>query len=146
LLGFYGWLLALFTAGRWSLSLSGADYYKTTGIFSLATLALLCSANHGAFARAYEGYSWKEAAALGATIGVVTQIVIFSSTVISYALGLETFWNFPRALNQTTAVPLGTALVVRSAGVVIHFFTNAIAAMIGFAMGGALKAAGREAR
>ena len=31
--------------------------------------------------------------------GFIAQVVIFSATVISYALGIETFFNHPTALN-----------------------------------------------
>ena len=48
--------------------------------------------------------------ALGAMFGFVAQVVIFVATVISYALGIETFFNHPTALNQTAAVPLARAV------------------------------------
>lgn len=139
LLGFYFWILGLFTVGRWALSLAGADYAKTTNIFSLVTLALIASAHHAAFARAFKGYSLKDAAALGATIGVVTQLVIFASTLISYLLGISTFWNAATALNSPEAVPFGAAMVARLQGLVGNTIFNTIAALIGYAMGGTLK-------
>ncbi len=139
LMGFYFWILGLFTVGRWALSLNGADYAKTTGTFSLVTLALIASAHHAAFARAFKDYTLKDAAALGATIGIVTQLVIFASTVISYALGISTFWNNPTALNQPTEVPFGAAMLARVGGLVVNTILNVIAAAIGYAMGGSLK-------
>src|SRR5688572_1642155 len=99
LMGFYFWLLGLFTIGRWALSFSGMEYARATGIFSLVVLSLLASAHHAAFARAFQGYGLKDAAGLGATIGLVTQIVIFVSTALSYMLGMSTMWNAPTALN-----------------------------------------------
>jgi hypothetical protein len=141
LMGFYFWLLALFTLGRWALSFSGADYAKTTQVFSLVILAVTASAHHAAFARAYEGYKLKDALALGATIGVVTQLVIFASTLISYLLGISTFWNNPMALNQTAEVPFAAAMVARTGGLVVNTILNVIAAAIGYAMGGSLRPA-----
>ena len=41
LLGFYFWMLGLFTVGRWALSFAGADYSKTTQIFSLVIISML---------------------------------------------------------------------------------------------------------
>jgi len=141
LMGFYFWILGLFTVGRWGLSLAGAEYAKTHHIFSLVTLALIASAHHAAFARAFKGYSLKDAAALGATIGLVTQIVIFASTLISYLAGMSTFWNTPTALNSPDAVPFGAAMLARVGGLVVNTILNVIAAAIGYAMGGTLKSA-----
>ena len=93
------------------------------------------------FARAFQGYGIKDALVLGGLIGVVTQIVIFASTVASYALGLSTLWNSPAALNQAAAVPMGAAMLARTGGLVVNTILNVIAAAIGFAMGGSLKPA-----
>jgi len=139
LMGFYFWLLGLFTLGRWGLSLGGAEYAKTTHVFSLVTLALIASAHHAAFARALEGYKIKDALVLGALIGLTSQIVVFASTLISYMLGITTFWNTPAALNQTADVPFAAAMMARTGGLVGNTLFNVIAAAIGYAMGGSLK-------
>lgn len=139
LMGFYFWLLGLFTLGRWGLSLGGAEYAKTTHVFSLVTLALIASAHHAAFARAFEGYKIKDALVLGALIGLSSQIVVFASTLVSYLLGITTFWNTPAALNQTAEVPFAAAIMARTGGLVGNTLFNVIAAAIGYAMGGSLK-------
>lgn len=139
LMGFYFWLLGLFTLGRWGLSLGGAEYAKTTHVFSLVTLALIASAHHAAFARAFEGYKIKDALVLGALIGLSSQIVVFASTLVSYLLGITTFWNTPAALNQTAEVPFAAAMMARTGGLVGNTLFNVIAAAIGYAMGGSLK-------
>lgn len=139
LMRFYFWILGVFTVGRWGLSIGGANYTETREVFSLVILALIASAHHAAFARAFAGYNLKQAAALGATIGLVTQIVIFVSTALSYMLGLETFFNSPLAIaRSTTAITFGSAMVQRAVGLVINTILNTIAALIGYAMGGAL--------
>ena len=139
LMGFYFWLLGLFTLGRWGLSLGGAEYAKTTHVFSLVTLALIASAHHAAFARAFEGYKIKDALVMGALIGLTSQIVVFASTVISYMLGITTFWNTPAALNQTADVPFAAAMMARTGGLVGNTLFNVIAAAIGYGMGGSLR-------
>ncbi len=139
LMGFYFWLLGLFTIGRWAISFSGMDYARATWIFSLVPLALIASAHHGAFARAFRGYGLKDAAGLGAMIGLVTQLVIFVSTALSYMLGLHTLWNSASALNSTEAVPFAAAMVARTQGLIGNTIMNAVAALIGYAMGGSLK-------
>jgi hypothetical protein len=139
LMGFYFWILALFTVGRWGLSFSGMSYARATPIFSLVPLALIASAHHAAFARVFQGWGLKDVLLLGALIGFVTQVVIFGSTVLSYALGLSTLWNAPTALNQTAAVPLGAAVMARTGGLVVNTILNVIAALIGYGMGGSLR-------
>ena len=139
LLRFYFWILGVFTIGRWGLSIGGADYAKTHQVFSLVILSLIASAHHAAFARAFAGYNLKKAAGLGATIGVITQLVIFVSTGLSYMLGLETFFNAPVAIaGSTDPIAFGSAMAQRAVGLVINTILNTIAAMIGYAMGGAL--------
>lgn len=138
LMRFYFWLLAVFTIGRWGLSLGGVEYAKAHQVFSLVTLSLIASAHHAAFARAFLGYRLGRAAGLGAMIGLLTQLVIFVSTALSYMLGLETFWNAPAALNVTEPMPFGPAMLARAGGVVANTITNTIAALIGYAMGAAL--------
>lgn len=138
LMRFYFWILALFTVGRWGLGFGGVEYAKAHQVFSLVTLALIASAHHAAFGRAFAGFSWKRAAGIGAMIGLATQVVIFVSTALSYLLGLETFFNNPTALNQTAAVPFGAAMLARLGGLVVNTILNTIAALIGYAMGGAL--------
>ncbi len=139
LLRFYFWMLALFTVGRWGLSLGGADYTKTREVFSLVILALIASAHHAAFARAYAGYNLKRAAGLGAMIGLVTQLVVFVSTALSYMLGLETFFNSPLAIARSSEpIAFGSAMAQRTVGLIINTILNTIAATIGYAMGGAL--------
>ena len=138
LLRFYFWILALFTLGRWGLSLGGAEYAKTHQVFSLVTLALIASAHHAAFARAFAGYNLSRAVVLGALIGLSTQVVIFVSTGLSYVLGLHTFFNVPAALNSPEPVAFGAAMAARSVGLVVNTILNVIAALIGYAMGAAL--------
>jgi len=139
LMGFYFWLLGLFTIGRWVMSFTASDYTRATWIFSLVPLALIASAHHAAFARALQGYSLKDALVLGALIGFVTQIVIFLSTALSYGLGLSTLWNSPAALNQTAAVPFGSAMIARVIGMVVNTILNTVAALIGYVMGAGIR-------
>lgn len=141
LMGFYFWILALFAIGRWAISFSGMEYARATQIFSLVTLSLIASAHHAAFARAFRDYSLKDAAILGAHIGFATQVVIFVSTFLSYALGLSTLWNAPTALNQAAEVPFGAAMLARLGGLVVNTILNTIAGVIGYFMGAGLKKA-----
>jgi hypothetical protein len=114
------------------------DYAKTNQVFSLVILALIASAHHAAFARAFAGYDLKRAITLGALVGLSTQAVILVSTALSYILGLNTFFNNPIALNATEPVAFGAAMGARLVGLVVNTILNGIAALIGYFMGGAL--------
>jgi hypothetical protein len=136
---FYFWILGVFTVGRWGLSLGGAKYADTHHVFSLVILALIASAHHAAFARAFAGYGLGQAVKLGAMIGLVTQLVVFGSTALSYMLGLETFFNTPFAIARNNdPIGFGSAMGQRAVGVVVNTILNMIAASLGYAMGGGL--------
>lgn len=138
LMRFYFWLLGLFTVGRWALGFAGVEYGKAHQVFSIVTLALIASAHHAAFARAFRGYGLWRAVGLGAAIGIVSQLVIIASTVLSYALNQQTFFNTPQALNSPTALGFAAAMGARAIGLLANTVTCSLAAAIGYAMGGAL--------
>jgi hypothetical protein len=135
---FYFALLALFTVGRWAQSLGQVEYAKGHHVFSIVTLTLLSSAYFAAFCRKWRGYSFMQAVLLGMTFGLAAQVVIFLSTLLSYVLGLHTFFNHPTALNAEGDLPLREALVRRALGLVAGPVSNGVAAFVGWLMGAAL--------
>jgi hypothetical protein len=134
-------VLLIFTVGRWALSLSHAAYEKTNQVFSLVILSELAALFYAAFCRKWRGYGFGRALGLALTLTVITQIVIFLSTVVSYALGLETFFNHPTALNVPERVPLARAVVIRSTGLIANCVLNSIFAALGWGLGGLLPTA-----
>ena len=131
-------LLAIFAVARFAQGAMGVPYAKAHHVFSIFILTVLASVFHAAFCRRWRGFGIGRAMALGALFGFVAEVVIFLATVISYALGLETFFNHMTALNQTEPVGLGRAVVLRAPGLVIFPIINAIVAAIGWALGGLL--------
>jgi len=83
---------------------------------------------------------------LGVWIGLSSQLVILVSTAASYLLGLDTFFNTPRALNAAEPVAFGAAMAARAGGLVVNTIINAVAAAIGYALGAALPRASTTAR
>jgi hypothetical protein len=136
LMRFYLVLLGIFTVGRWALSLGGADYDKTNQIFSLVILTNISTAYYGFLTRTFVGGGIKRAIVLAASMAVASQILIFGSTVVSYLLGMHTFWNYPRALNVTEPIPFGQAVVARCGSFVANIVTNMITGALGFWIGG----------
>jgi hypothetical protein len=131
-------LLAIFSVARFAQGAMGVPYEKAHHVFSIFILTVLASVFYAAFCRRWRGFGLKQAVILGALFGLIAQVVIFVATVISYALGLETFFNHMTALNQTAPVGFGRALGIRAPGLVIFPIVNAIAAAIGYALGGML--------
>jgi hypothetical protein len=131
-------ILAIVAGGRWLMSLQGVPYQKGTDKLSIVIVTLLSSIFYGAFCRRWRGLKIQQAMVLGATLGFVAQVVVLLSTVLSYLLGLETYFNNPIALNVTEALPLGSALVTRALGLGVNTVLNGIAGALGWAMGGLL--------
>ena len=93
LLRFYFWLLAVFTVGRWGLSLGGADYDKTHQIFSLVLLTNISSLYYGLLVRSFVGGGVKRAIVLGATLAIFIAMnwgfrVTLLSASATYLIGL----------------------------------------------------------
>jgi hypothetical protein len=130
-------LLAIFTVGRFALAMN-VSYEKAHHVFSIVTMTLMASVYYAAFCRRWRGWRLAQAVGLGVLFGFVAEVVILLATVASYALGADTFFNHPRALNVESPIPLGQALVVRARGLVVFPIANAIAAAIGWALGGLL--------
>jgi hypothetical protein len=74
-------------------------------------------------------------------MGLAGQILIILLTVVSYAFGLETYFNHPRAVmgpGVVDPVPLTAALVSRGGGLVANTIAAGIVACLGWALGGLL--------
>ena len=136
LMRFFFVVLGIFTVGRWGLSLAGADYDKTHQVFSIVILTNISTLFYGFLTRTFVGGGVKRALVLAASMAAVAQLVIFGSTVVSYLLGMQTFFNDARALNSPEAVPLGQAMVGRSLGLVVNVVTNLITGALGYAIAG----------
>src|SRR5687768_13657179 len=98
-------MLAIVVTGRWLQSLLGVQYEKGHHVFSIFILTTYSAVFYGVFARRWKSYRLLEAVVLGALMGFTAQVVILLSTVVSYSLDLQTFFNHPTALNQPEAVP-----------------------------------------
>ena len=131
-------VLLLFTIGRWVQSLQQVPYDRAHHVFSIVTLTFMAAFFFAAFCRAWRGYGFGQALLLGVLLGVSAQVVIFLSTLVSYALGLETYFTNPRALNVEAAIPMGQALARRAGGLVFGPLFDGIAAGLGWAAGALL--------
>jgi hypothetical protein len=131
-------LLGLFTAGRWGMGFGGVPYDRGHHVFSLVILTLLSCLYYPAFLRRLRGDGVSQGMALGLLFGLTSQLVILVSTVLSYALGLETYFNNPRALNVEAAIGFVPALGTRVLGLVANSLSCAVVGALGWALGGLL--------
>jgi len=133
-------LLAVVALGRWLMGAFGVPYARGTNVFSIVILTVFACLFYGAFCRRWRDYRLIQAATLGAIMGVAGQLLILVLTVASYAIGLDTYYNHPTALNTLTAdgVPFGRALVVRVGGLVGNSIGAGITAALGWALGALL--------
>jgi hypothetical protein len=132
-------LIFLFAVGRFTLGLAGVPYApRGNAIFSIVVLTLVSSLYWGALSGRVGGFSWMGAVLVGITIGLFAQLLVFSATLLSYALDLKTsyflHWD---ALNvpEGTVVPMSRALVARTAGLVTNTIIAGVAALIGRSLG-----------
>jgi hypothetical protein len=132
-------LLAIVTLGRWYLgNVAHVPYAVATDKLSIVIVTLLSSIFYGAFCRRWLGFGLLQALTLAALLGFMSQIVVLLSTVLSYGLGVDSYFTFPKALNSEVPLTLAEALVRRAGGLLANTVTNAVAGMIGWLMGGLL--------
>jgi len=135
-------LLAIFTVGRWLLGTFGVPYERSHYLFSIVIMTSHAAFFYGAFCRRWRRFRLWQAAGLALTIGLISQLVIFAATLLSYALGLHTYFNYPTALFGSQApltdVPLGQAVLSRVGGLIVNPILTGIAGALGWAAGGLL--------
>jgi uncharacterized membrane protein YagU involved in acid resistance len=116
-------LLAIFTVGRWLLGTFGVPYERSHYLFSIVILTLNAAFFYGAFCRRWRHFRLWQAAGLALTMGLISQLVIFAATLLSYALA---------------DVPLGQAVLSRVGGLIVNPILTGIAGALGWAAGGLL--------
>jgi hypothetical protein len=133
-------LLAIVTVGRWLMGTAfGVPYEKGTGVLSIVTLTLMASIFSAVFARRWLGWRLAQAASFAMFMAVVSQIVVLLSTVASYGLGIDSYFNNPMALNrQTDPIGFAAAMGFRVGGLVVNTLLNGVAGSLGWAIGALL--------
>ncbi len=108
--------------------------------FSVVGVTLLSSLYFGAMSRRVGGFNWLGTILIGIVLGLFSQLLIFTATLVSYAAGLNTYYLHWDALNvpEGTIVPMGQALAARAGGLLFGPISTAITALIGRAVFGAL--------
>jgi len=135
-------LFVIFFIGRLALGaamgISKESYDISNRLFSMVILEVHVGLLWGAVGRRYRGYGIGGSIAAVVLAVLAAQVLIFAGTAFSYLAGVDTFFNFPEALNQTAAVSFGAAMASRTATLIANCIIGTIAAAIGWALGGLL--------
>jgi hypothetical protein len=132
-------LLLIFAAGRWYLgNVRDVAFEKATDKVSIVILTLFASLFYAAFCRRWRGFGLLRVLALTSLLALMGQIVVLVSTIVSYAAGIESYFNHPTALQSAGPVSFGQALVVRAQGIFANVVLNIIAGILGWVMGALL--------
>jgi hypothetical protein len=135
-------LFVIFFVGRLALGagmgVSKESYDLSNRLFSMVILEVHVGLLWGAVGRRYRGYGIGGSMTAVVLAVLVSQILIFAGTAVSYLAGLNTFFNFPEALNQQAAIGFGAAMAARTITFIANCIIGAIAGAIGWAFGGLL--------
>ncbi|HUL78946.1 MAG TPA: hypothetical protein VL691_16895 [Vicinamibacteria bacterium] len=141
-------MLGVVTVGRWLLgTVFAVPYEKGTSAMSIVTLTLFASLISTAFLRPWRGWKLSRTAGFAMFMAVVSQLVVWASTVASYALAVPSYFANPMALSRG-AEPIGflAAMGFRAGGLVVNTLLNGIAGALGWALGGLLPPGSEEGR
>jgi hypothetical protein len=131
-------VLAIFTVGRWVTGLRGVPYEQGRDWFSIVIMTALSCFYYAAFTRRWRGYKLFPAVGLAMMLGLSSQVVIFLATGLSYALGIDTYFTHPTALNVDAPLAAGEALARRAMGLIGNTISSGIIGGLGWALGGLL--------
>jgi hypothetical protein len=133
-------LFVIFLIGRLAvgagMGISKESYDLANRLFSMVVLQVHVGLLWGAVGRRYRGYGIGGSITAVVLAVFVSQVLIFAGTAFSYLAGVDTVFNFPEALNQTAAVGFGAAMIARTATLIGNCIFGAIAAAIGWSLGG----------
>jgi hypothetical protein len=131
-------VLAIFTVGRLATGWRGVPYEQGRVWFSLVILTALSCFYYAAFTRRWRGYPLLTAMGLAMSLGFISQVVIFTATLVSFGLGVDTYFTHATALNSPQALSLGPAMAVRAWGLMANTISCGIIGGLGWALGGLL--------
>lgn len=134
-------LVFIFFVGKLALGAAGVSYETSNQFFSMVILQVHLAILWGGVGRRYGGYSIGGAVTAVVMIVLFSQILIWGATLVSYAAGLNTYFNDPMAVMRTTEpVSFGIAMGSRAFGLVVNCVIGAILGTIGYALGGLIPA------
>jgi len=128
-------LLLIYAIARFTLGAKGVPYApRGNAMFSIVGLTFVSAVYFGALSRRIGGFGWGGTALVGYSLGLWGQILIFTATWLSYAMGIESsYFRHWDALNvpEGTIVPMATAMQTRAGALVVGPLFAIVPALIG---------------
>src|SRR5439155_8930911 len=87
-----------------ALGVNKSTYDLSNRLFSMVIFQVLVGLLWGAVGRRYRGYTLGGSVTAVLLVVVVSQILIFAGTALSYMAHADTLFTFPEALNSTVSV------------------------------------------
>jgi hypothetical protein len=126
----------------------GNDYApRGNAMFSIVGLTIISALIYGAMSKRIGNFSWLGTALIGLVLGLFSQILIFTATLISYLGDFNTYFRHWDALNvpEGTVVPMAQAMTARAGGLVGGSILIIVVSLIARAVFGALAPRGNDA-
>jgi hypothetical protein len=133
----FGVVVILISAlGRWGISLAGVPYFpRGNVIFSIVLACTYVTLCYGAFTPRLYNLTFLQALVPPVIIVLVGQLLVVASTLVTYMLGMDSYFNNPEALNVAEKMAFGDAMVTRLAAIVPNVISGAVACSIGQGLG-----------
>ena len=113
---------------------------RGNAVFSVVGLTFISCLYFGAMSRRVGNFGWLGTFLCGVTIGLWAQILIFTATLVSLLMGLDTYYVHWDALNlpEGTRATFAQGMTARAGGLLIGSLIGGIMALIGRAVFGLL--------
>lgn len=134
-------LLVIGTVARFLVGLAGTPYApRGNAMFSVVGMTVICSLIYGAMSHRVGNFNWVGTALIGVVLGLFSQILIFTATLITYLAGVNTYFTHWDALNvpEGTIAPMAQAMASRAGGLLGGTILATIVTLIGRAVFGKL--------
>lgn len=141
-------LLVIWTIARFLVGLSGVPYApRGNAMFSIVGLTVISALIYGAMSNRIGNFNWVGTILIGVVLGLFSQILIFTATLISYVADLDTYFRHWDALNvpEGTVTPMAKAMTARAGGLLGGTILATIVTLIGRAVFGKLAPRGNNA-
>ncbi len=132
-------LILIVAIARLSLGPMGVEYGpRSNASFSVLVTNLISCIYFGSLTKKVGNFTWTQTILTGLTLGLFTQVIIFSFTTISYLAEIKNsyFTNWD-ALNVApgTVVPMAAALKARVGGLIVGPIISTVFVLIGRGLG-----------
>lgn len=113
---------------------------RGNAMFSIASVTVISALIYGAMSNRIGNFSWLGTVLIGLVLGLFSQILIFTATLITYLANVNTYFNHWDALNvpEGTVAPMAQAMAARAGGLLVGPILIIVMALIGRAVFGAL--------